>query len=150
MFFSLFLRKTIFKSDFLALSRDLSMPILSIKFLYFLIPAVSTKVYLSPFMLVAFSQSQLSSCQCQEFDYDYSSYDDDDVDLVGLGIIDVKSFGGGNSPNGCPTGQGKRCYVRSQQPPRRRIPPSRGSTRSNIPPPSSDDSSAVRFRLPLS
>ena len=47
-FFSLFFRKTIFKSDFSALSKDFSIPIFSTKFLYFLIPAVSINVNLSP------------------------------------------------------------------------------------------------------
>ena len=51
---------------------------------------------------------QLGFCECQEFDYDYEStdYPGGDVDLVGLGVIDVRTSG--ISPNGCSDGQGKR------------------------------------------
>merc|ERR1712150_3018 len=81
--------------------------------------------------------NKLEFCECQEFDYDYSSHD---VDLVGLGLIDVKSgaIGDGSSKHGCPSGQGKRCFLTAQKDDRRNEP----IKRFNLP-----DSSAVRFSL---
>ena len=82
--------------------------------------------------------NKLDFCECQEFDYDYSS--DGDVDLVGLGLIDVKSgaIGGGKSKDGCPSGQGKRCYLTKPVLDERAEP----IKRLNIP-----DPTAVRFSL---
>jgi len=51
--------------------------------------------------------SGLGFCECQEFDYDYDY--GGDTDLVGLGVIDVRTSG--ISPDGCSDGQGKRCYL---------------------------------------
>ena len=54
---------------------------------------------------------QLGFCECQEFDYDYEEGSEDEyggggADLVGLGLIDVRTTG--ITPDGCSDGQGKR------------------------------------------
>ena len=54
---------------------------------------------------------QLGFCECQEFDYDYEEGSEDEyggggADLVGLGLIDVRTTG--ITPDGCSEGQGKR------------------------------------------
>ena len=53
------------------------------------------------------SYNELGFCECQLFEYD----DYEEVDLVGLGLIDVKSLSGGNTKDGCPEEHGKRCFV---------------------------------------
>jgi len=63
---------------------------------------------------------ELGICECQEFNHD-QEYDYEEADLVGLGLIDVRSSPEGASKEGCPDGQGKRCYLaaRSKEPLRR-------------------------------
>ena len=69
---------------------------------------IKTKKHLriDPNLLWTLYIFQLGYCECQEVDY--SDYEEtEEVDLVGLGIIDVRGLGG---PLGkiCKNGQGKR------------------------------------------